>query len=906
MNAILQSAPALLKSLVTASQSGVLLFRGLRDDKGIIDDLRLIMLNAVAERDMGRSGINLLGSSFKKLFPGEVNNQLFLRFREVLLSGKADRFENEYILNGQTEPGWFDVSAVPVEDIVVVSYTNITQTKTDEETGRLATVLTQAFNSSLSGITIFEVVHNETGQIDDFRFLMINEAGLKMSGGYTREELIGRTLWQIYPATGINGLFDKYVQVYQTGTPISGEKYYPEYDIWREYSILRIDNGVMVTYNDITLHLKLEETTQQQAHLLTDILESVPVGFAVLKAIRNPNHRIVDFQILHANTAFQKVFGTIATSHDDKLLTTLVKSDSESSLVNRCIMCVEIASAYKFEMPYNLLSQTHWYQASMTPKGDQLILTLTDVTETKKTQLANHLQTELLQSISNNTPAGLVLWDAVRDGTRQIVDFRYRLTNRMNSYLTGYTDEYLIGQDLLTLFPRFKGTEFETALRETVETGRTQHMILTYYTERPDGWFDAQFSRVGDGVLMTFMDVSEQHKAQLAQKEQADLLQMVINAQPSGLVLYRALRKKDADGQPGEIFDFVIELVNSAKLKTSKRTMNQLIGKRMLVLFPDEEGQAFFDLVAEVATTGVAKEWVLPTIVDGVYSWFKSSLIRHGDLVLFTFLDVSELKNQHKALEVANTELRRSNDNLQQFAYVASHDLQEPLRKIQSFGDLLANNYAVLLDDNGRDMIRRMQLAAQRMSTLITDLLNYSRVSTQRSPFEPISLTRLISTVIDDLYVAVKESDAVFDYSDLPVILGDRAQLSQVFRNLLLNAIIFHRPNVPPVVRITVQKVAPADLPTMVLQSDMSMTNEGSGNIQFFHEISIKDNGIGFDEKYLDRIFQLFQRLHSKTAYPGTGIGLSICRKVIENHKGTITASSKPGQGATFRVYLPA
>ncbi|RYF66419.1 MAG: PAS domain-containing sensor histidine kinase, partial [Cytophagaceae bacterium] len=400
-------------------------------------------------------------------------------------------------------------------------------------------------------------------------------------------------------------------------------------------------------------------------------------------------------------------------------------------------------------------------------------------------------------------------------------------------------------------------------------------------------------------------DVSEQHKAQLAQKEQADLLQMVIDAQPSGVALYKAVREKASDGQPGSIIDFTIELVNSANLKTSKRAMSQLIGKRMLTLFPDEEGYAFFELVAEVATTGNVKEWVLPNIVDGVYSWFKSSLIRHGDMVLFTFLDVSELKHQHKALEVANTELRRSNENLQQFAYVASHDLQEPLRKIQSFGDLLANNYAVLLDENGRDMISRMQSAAQRMSLLITDLLNYSRVSTQRSPFEPISLTQLLGTVIDDLYVAVQESGAVFEYGDLPVLMGDKPQLSQLFRNLLANAVLYRRPNVSPVVRIAVQQLAPDDLPALVVETDIPLTTDQSTGIQFFYEISITDNGIGFDEKYLDRIFQVFQRLHNKAAYPGTGVGLAICRKVVENHRGAMTATSTPGKGSTFRVYLP-
>ncbi|MBO0947942.1 sensor histidine kinase [Fibrella forsythiae] len=258
------------------------------------------------------------------------------------------------------------------------------------------------------------------------------------------------------------------------------------------------------------------------------------------------------------------------------------------------------------------------------------------------------------------------------------------------------------------------------------------------------------------------------------------------------------------------------------------------------------------------------------------------------------------LEKSNTALEISNNALNMSNDNLQQFAYVASHDLQEPLRKIQSFGDLLKTEYGPKLGTEGIDMINRMGSAATRMSLLIRDLLNYSRLTTQQAPFESVRLDKLLVDVMDDLSIAVSESAAVIESDNLPVVQGDAAQLQQLFLNLLSNALKFRRPEVSPRIRISARQVTASALPAAALASPSEMNQD-----RFFHEISLADNGIGFDEKYTDRIFQVFQRLHGKTNYPGSGVGLAICRKVVFNHRGGLVAQSKPGEGATFTVYLP-
>ncbi len=256
----------------------------------------------------------------------------------------------------------------------------------------------------------------------------------------------------------------------------------------------------------------------------------------------------------------------------------------------------------------------------------------------------------------------------------------------------------------------------------------------------------------------------------------------------------------------------------------------------------------------------------------------------------------NELEAANARLTQVNTDLRRSNENLQQFAYIASHDLQEPLRKIQSFSDILKTQYTDQLG-NGTDYLQRMQDAASRMSALIRDLLAFSRISTRQEAAAPVSLTPVVQQVVTDLDLLIQETGAVVTLNLLPTVLGDASQLGQLFQNLLNNALKFRRANVPPLVAVRAERVAATALPPSVKPTRTATT---------YHRIDVVDNGVGFDDKYVDRIFQVFQRLHGRNEFAGTGIGLAICEKVAANHGGSITASSQPGQGATFSVYLPA
>ena len=254
-----------------------------------------------------------------------------------------------------------------------------------------------------------------------------------------------------------------------------------------------------------------------------------------------------------------------------------------------------------------------------------------------------------------------------------------------------------------------------------------------------------------------------------------------------------------------------------------------------------------------------------------------------------TYQDITEIERHERNLTEYTRRLEASNRELQDFAYVASHDLQEPLRKIETFGDRLAKKHADDLPEGAQLYIERMQNATSRMRMLINDLLGYSRVTSKAKPFQAIDLNDHIDGVVSDLQIRIEETGASIEYDGLPTIEADPVQMRQLLQNLIGNALKFQKPDTVPVVKITHK----------VLQGDATKHEPD------FYELRVADNGIGFDNKYKEQIFAIFQRLHGRNEFEGTGIGLATVRKIAERHGGSIDADGQEGEGATFIVRLP-
>jgi two-component system, sensor histidine kinase and response regulator len=256
--------------------------------------------------------------------------------------------------------------------------------------------------------------------------------------------------------------------------------------------------------------------------------------------------------------------------------------------------------------------------------------------------------------------------------------------------------------------------------------------------------------------------------------------------------------------------------------------------------------------------------------------------------------EVTRREKIETVLKTYMAKLERSNEELQHFAYVASHDLQEPLRTITSYLQLLERRYKAKLDGSAQDFIMYAIDGAERMKRLITDLLAYSQVTSKAQPYKKVDLGQVVQETLSDLELRLKQVEGQVEVDNLPTIEADPIQMRQLLQNLISNALKFHRKEEPPLVKIKAS----------LLKGQESLLAEPFAVTEVC-QITVEDNGVGFDEKDRERIFQMFQRLHRRSEFEGTGIGLSICRKIVERHGGAITTQSSPGHGATFIVTLP-
>ncbi|HYO59043.1 sensor histidine kinase [Archangium sp.] len=364
--------------------------------------------------------------------------------------------------------------------------------------------------------------------------------------------------------------------------------------------------------------------------------------------------------------------------------------------------------------------------------------------------------------------------------------------------------------------------------------------------------------------------------------ERLDTRRVSVDASPFGL---RAL----VEQSPNIMFTCDSEQkVRFINYTSPGLTPEDVIGSDLYNFVRPEDHELVSANVQHVLSTGeTAGHETLSAVKDYPVKWWAARIgpVKDaGQVVGFTMIltDVTALKETQLRLEDSLRKLEQSNRELQSFASVASHDLQEPLRKIQSFGERLASSSAALGPD-GRDYLERMLKAASRMSRLINDLLAFARVGSRAQPSSRVSMDSIAHDVLSDLETSIEQAGATVTLGELPSLEADPTQMRQLLQNLLSNALKFRREGVAP-----------------------AITLRGSVDAKAHRcELEVEDNGIGFEEKYRDRIFDVFQRLHGHGRYEGTGIGLAICRKIVERHGGSITARSTPGQGSTFIISLP-
>ena len=396
--------------------------------------------------------------------------------------------------------------------------------------------------------------------------------------------------------------------------------------------------------------------------------------------------------------------------------------------------------------------------------------------------------------------------------------------------------------------------------------------------------FDAGGSYTGAIAVIT--DVTESQQAETRLRRERNLLRTLIDNMPDFIYI------KDTEAR------FLIANRTLARL-TGVESPADLLGKTDRDFFPADLAEKYMADDLEVIRSGrplIGREEPMLT-PRGAQGWQITTKVPLRDEVgqviglVGMGRDITSRKQAEDERQEMLAKLEHSNAELEHFAYVASHDLQEPLRMVTSYLQLLASRYQGQLDADADDFIGFAVDGARRMQCLISDLLDYSRVSTRGQPFEPADCSQLIQQVLHDLGIAITESAAVVTYDPLPVVMGDKGQLGELFQNLIGNAIKY-RGDQAPIVHITARKTPSRET------LEVSQTT--------VWEFSIRDTGIGIDPQYHDRIFGLFQRLHGVGEYSGSGIGLAICKKIVERHGGRIWVASQVGQGSTFYFTLRA
>ena len=541
-------------------------------------------------------------------------------------------------------------------------------------------------------------------------------------------------------------------------------------------------------------------------------------------------------------------------------------------------------------------------------EGEAVMLSgiIQDITLSVKSKLAFEHSAQRLKSFIDSAPFPI----GVYTGKEMIIE----MANQSILDAWGRTDS-AIGKRYADVLPELTGQGIYEQLDAVFTTGKPFHAHNTRVDISIDGnlqsfYFNYNFTPLFDasgkvyGVMNTAADVTDLALAQKALKESERNFRTMILKAPVAICLLHGP-------------EYSVEIANDLMINIWGKTAAQVINKPIFEALPDAKEQGLEQLLSHVYRSGetiTAIERPVNLLRFGkqetVYLNFVYDAYRNGngeiegimavaidvtDQILARFKIEEMVADRTKELEFSNSSLKKSNDELEQFAYIASHDLQEPLRKINMFTGLLQKSISE--NEGAQGYMNNIINSASRMTNLIRDILNYSQLSQKHDTFEKTNLEEIFVDATADFDIIVEEKSASITHSGLPVIDAIPLQTTQLFHNLISNALKYSRPDVAPEITIKSEKLPQTEAQRLGLISRIGAP---------YYRISFSDNGIGFSQEYADKIFNIFQRLHAKGKYEGTGIGLAMCKKIAENHHGMIYAESVEGIGTTFTIIFPS
>lgn len=880
------------EAAINLSQNILTILRSVRDENNEIIDFFFEWVSssghALARRDL--TSLRLINE-----FPLIKELNVFDEFVKVVETGMPTDLERDINDNGYDM--WLRWKAVKLEDGLFVSIEDTTERKQAERQLRESRNLLQSiFDGVQSSITVYKILYNAANKPEDFEIVIFNDFAYKTS--HTSPEIIGKRMGDVFPASKANGVLQKFLHTAETGEPLKFEQLYlgERMSNWLYFNVNRLDGLLVVITEDTTARKKAIEENYKHLQILQQTEEVAGIGTweyivetdqfncseGVCRLLNLPREtkitpeiyihcaipedqdvaaRIVNY-IINDHGSFEEIIRI----KSDTIKTVKVKSKplKEGNVTRLIGVNLDITAIVESEKV--LKEQAHFI--------NQIAITIPDIVSV--IELATR-KIEYVNMSALDTPTFAI--EVLNMSEPELFAFIH--PDDMES-VNNYFNKFHALSDLETI---------------TLEI-RAKNKLGGWY------WFRARgrvFKRDDAGVVThcvnIIQNITEQKNADKALRENKELLQSVFDSTTNTIAVLKPIYNEETI-----IDDFEIVFANRNSLPFyPDNPIGTRVGEFYAAQSDKEASDRLIQKLKSVLRTGEPAEYDLALSKETKH-WLHTVAVKLEDGIVVTQQDITEsvesrmsLEQLNESLQQKNLELKSRNHELANFAFIASHDLREPLRKILIFSNYLAEKENENLSAQGREYCLKIIRAINRMNALIDDILEYSRASSSpRTTHVEVSLTDVLKNVLIDISEYISEENAIIDYDDLPVIKGNPLQLSQLFQNLITNGIKFHREGVKPYITLRSDAVRGKDIDSTAANPKLR-----------YIKIDVADNGIGFESKFSDKIFQMFQRLHDRSEFPGTGMGLAICKRVLENHKGFITASSKPGEGAVFSCYFP-
>jgi PAS domain S-box-containing protein len=874
-----------------------------------------------------------LGHSYLTLFPGNPNDPEFTGEQNLrkafdhVVSYKTS-FElplQRYDITDEngvfTERYWKAINT-PVTDasgeITYIIHTaeDITEHVKAEKKADSFKSIEKAYNFFMSAPVIIGFLKG-----DDYTIEMANESLLEVWD--RTSEVLGKPLVKAIPELEAQGFIQLLDEVRNTGNPFyayqfpitllrNGSEEVRYFDfvykpVYLEENISKA-SGVISVGHDVTTQVLSQAQLKESEAKYRTLFDAMDQGFCIIEVIFDDNSVGIDYRFIEINPAFEKQAG-LKDAIGKTILEMAPGMEDHWPRIYGNVARTGLPAHFTEEA----VALQRWFNVYAFRLGDEnssrVAVFFTDITDKIKAEKDLKESDERFRKLADHSPIFVFIIEAEFDAPVSYWNTTWLdYTNQTMEEAIGRSWTGIIHPDDLNIVSEIYLPAFNS---------HSPYFIPAIRVKRHDGVYrwhafkgNPRFSPGGEfnGYVGVGFDIHDQKLAEDALKRSESELQRKVQERTKELqsqkTLFDNILTNSSNGisvtemirdQNGAVIDARTILVNDAAVRHVGLPKEEYLSKTANEVDPNILQSDYGKTCLRTLETGEPS--LSQYFVEMTGRWQELTISKmDDDHLIHIFTDITPIKQAQLQLERTIEELRKSNANLEEFAYAASHDLKEPLRKVLMFSDRIKVDLADKLSSQGRLYFERMETATKRMGSLIDDLLEYSYVNKGAVTDQSVDLNELLKVVLEDLELEIQDKQAEVHVEPMPEVKGFQRQLQQLFQNLVSNALKYQKINERPKVYIS---------SCMVNTGDPLLVKKALPAGQSFYLLEVKDNGIGFEQENADRIFNVFTRLHGNAEYSGSGIGLSIAYKVAKNHNGEIWAESKPGEGASFKLLLP-